>query len=718
MTRPATRPAGAGEAGGALPVPWSAIALLSGTALGYEILLTRLFSIVHWHHFAYMVISLALLGYGASGTFLTLAERRLAGRFTPVFVANALLFSLSSAGCFLLAQRIPLNPLELPWDLRQPGYLVAVYLLLVIPFFGAANALGMALWHFRARVHRVYAADLLGAGAGAAGIILVLTLVRPERALAIIAGLGILAAGLALPVRARGIRAVAVLVAVGLGAMPTGWIQIQVSEYKTLSQALAVVGAERAAERSGPLGLVTLLRNEEVPFRFAPGMSLATGKEPPEQLGLFVDGDSIGAITRFEGEEPPEYLDALTSALPHHLLERPRVLLLGSGGGSGVLQALLHEARSVDAVELNPQVVALVREDFSGFAGELYNRPDVQVHIAEARGHVEATERRYDLIQIDLLDAFGTASAGLRAQSESYLYTVEAFQTYLQHLRPGGLLAVTRWLRLPPRDSLKLTATAVRALQRLGAPDPGRHLALIRGWKTTTLVVARTPLEDRDISALKAFARERSFDTAYYPGMPIEEANRFNRLEQPYLYEGAKALLGPDAERYMRDYKFDIAPATDDRPYFFSFSKWSSLPELLEMRSRSGLSQLDWGYWVLVATVAQATLASVVLILLPLLALRGSTQAPAGLRWRTLVYFGAIGLAFMFLEIAFIQRFTLFLAHPLYAVAVVLAGFLVFAGLGSAASGRLGDGRGRVWALAGAIGAVSVAAIQFGSLGA
>jgi SAM-dependent methyltransferase len=683
--------------------------VLSGTALGYEILLTRLFSIIHWHHFASMVISLALLGYGASGTFLTLAERWLAGRFTAAFVASSLAFSASCVGCFLLAQRLPLNPLELPWDARQPGYLLGMYLLLVIPFFAVANGIGLALWQFRSRVHRVYAMDLLGAGAGAAGIIALLTQVRPERALALCAGLGVLSAGLAVTRRRRLVRPAALLGGALVAALPAGWIQLGIADYKGLSQSLAVMGAQREVELSGPLGLVTLVRNEMVPFRFAPGMSLATGQAPPEQLGLFVDAEPIGAVTRFDGENPPAYLDALTSALPYHLLDRPRVLLLGAGGGSGVLQALLHRASRVDAVELNPQVVELVRDDYAAFAGDLYARGDVRAHIAEARGYLASTPERYDLIQIDLLDAFGTSSAGLRAQSESYLYTVEALESCLRHLTPGGMLAITRWLRLPPRDSLKLTTTAVRALQGTRAAEPARHLALIRGWKTTTLLVGRAPLGPAAIESLRRFTRERSFDTAWYPGMPEGEANRYNRLDKPVLYRGVQALLGPDAASYVERYKLDIAPATDDRPYFFSFSKWSSLPELLDMPSRAGLSQLDWGYWVLVATLIQAVVASAVLILVPLLALRGSRRAPAPLKWRTLLYFGAIGLAFMFLEIAFIQRFTLFLAHPLYAVSVVLAGFLVFAGLGSALSGRLAGRRGGLWAVAGGIAALSLA---------
>jgi len=616
-------------------------------------------------------------------------------------MANAVLFALTVVASFLLAQRVPFNALEIAWDGRQFWYLLALYLLLAIPFFCIANCIALAFMHYRKQIHRIYAFDLVGAGAGALGVILLLFAMPPATALLVLGGLGLVAALVAsLEIGLRLRWGIGILLgALFLGALlPERWTALQLSPYKGLSQALQVMGAEQVVERSSPLGLVTVVRNEEVPFRFAPGLSLAAMTGPPEQLGLFSDGEALGVITRFSGDYAAlGYLDYLTSALPYHLLRQPHVLVLGAGGGSDVLQALYHQARLVDAVELNPQIVALLRGEFAEFAGGLYDRTDVRVHIGEARGFIAASRQRYDLIQIALLDAFSTASAGLYALSESYLYTVEAFEEYLRHLNPQGMLAVTRWLRLPPRDDLKLFATAVIALERAGAPDSGARLMLIRGWKTSTLVMKNGQFTEEEMAALRIFCRERSFDLAYYPGMTAAEANRFNVLERPYLYEGAMAILGPERNDFLQRYKFNLRPATDDRPYFFHFFKWRTLPELLSLQARSGLGQLEWGYLILVATLIQAFLAGVVLILLPLwLGRQGtfSTAAGRSARWRVLGYFLAIGLAFLFLEIAFIQKFILFLSHPLYAVAVVLAAFLVFAGLGSGYSQRFEARRG------------------------
>ncbi len=346
---------------------------------------------------------------------------------------------------------------------------------------------------------------------------------------------------------------------------------------------------------------------------------------------------------------------------------------------------------TVDAVEINPQYVRLVTERFAEFAGRLYERPGVRIHVAEARSFVAGRRDRYDLIQLPLLDSFAAAAAGTHSLSESYVYTVEAFEEYLDHLRPGGYLAITRWLKLPPRDSLRLFATAVEALERRAIDEPARQLVLVRSWNTTTLLVKNGALSADDVATIRHFAEERAFDLGFLRGMTREEANRHNTLEQPYFFDGAVALLGTERAAFLRHYKFNIAPTTDDRPYFFDFFKWEALPELLDRRALGGAALLDWGYLVLTATLLQAAVLSLLLILAPLLWLdRNRLKAVAAAeRWRIALYFLAIGLAFLFIEIASIQHFILFLGHPVYAIAVVLCGFLVLAGLGSGAAPRL-----------------------------
>jgi len=657
--------------------PLIAIALVSAAAIAYEVLLLRLFSIIQWHHFAYMIISLALLGYGASGTFLALTKNWTG--FSRLFALNAILFGLSALICFLFAQQIPFNPLELLWDWHQPLYLSLMYLLLAIPFFFAANCIGLSFYHFRDKVGRIYSADLLGAGLGALGVVLLLFFVPPLEALKILSVLGLVSAALLSP-----LRLVVVLLLIGI-AILFPWTSLQISPYKGLSQTLQISGSKILQEQSSPLGLLTVVENKKIPLRYAPGLSLNSTAFPPEQLGVFTDGDALSVINRYTGQKL-NYLDFLTSALPYHLLDRPKVLLLGAGGGSDVLQALYHNASHTDAVELNPQIVNLVKQEYADFAGRLYDKVDI--HIAEARGFVAGSKADYDLIQVALLDSFGASSAGLYALSENYLYTVEALEQFLAHLKPGGLLAITRWLKLPPRDSLKLFATAVTALKNADVKTPGEHIALIRGWKTSTLLIKKGTFTGQDIRKLHRFCEVRSFDVAYYPGISKTAPNQYNLLSLPYFYKGAIALVGNAREDFITDYKYNISPATDDRPYFFNFFKWQLLPELFSKRGSGGMGLLEWGYPVLIATLMQAAIFSLLLILLTLFFIKPGEEVKRQKK-RVFVYFLALGFAFLFVEMAFIQKFILFLSHPLYAVAVVLCAFLIFAGLGSRYSSRL-----------------------------
>ncbi len=669
--------------------PLASVALISSAALAYEILLMRLFSIVQWHHFAYMIISLALLGFGASGTFISLARNTVAARFEVIYLGSATLFAVSSLACFLIASRFPFYPDAMLFDPAQWIILVTTYLLLALPFFFAANVIGLAFTRFPRNITYVYASDLIGAGVGSVGVILLLFLVLPMTALKLIATLGFLAAAAAAYEFRLGIRpaaAVGVLVA-ALWLLPVSPQTLHVSQYKALSQALRIPGTSIEVESSSPLGLVTALTSRQVPLRHAPGLSLAADAELPEQIGLFTDADNLSVINRFDGTVAGlDYLDQLTTALPYHLSSPRNVLVLGAGGGTDVLQAVINDVEHVDAVELNPDIVKLLRNQYGEFSGHIYDDARVDVHIAEARGFVARSKTPYDLMVISLLDAYGASAAGLYALSENYLYTVEALEQYFSALSPGGTLAVSRWVKMPPRDTLKLFATAVESLRRAGFNDPGEHMVLIRGWQTSTLLIRRGSFSDADIATLRSFCEQRLFDLAWYPGMTAEEANRYNVLRRPLFYEAARALVGPETGSFIDSYKFNIEPATDDAPYFFHFFRWRVLPEILSLRGQGGLPLLEGGYLVLIVTLLQAIIAGAVFVLLPVVLpvgrrLTGSHDIS---RMRVFSYFLLLGLAFLFLEIAFMQKLILFLSHPLYAAAVVLTAFLVFAGLGSA----------------------------------
>ncbi len=656
--------------------------------MAYEVLLMRLFSIIQWHHFAYMMISLALLGYGVSGAFLMLLQRPLLQRFATSYTVNLALFGVCSVGCFLVAQHIPFNAEEVLWDPRQTVWLLCTYLLLAVPFFFAANAIGLALIHYRARLSRIYAADLLGAGLGSIAILALLFVVKPSQALMVLGLLGICAALLASWELRQTKAAVWLLpLAAVLLLIPTSWSTLEISPYKGLSQTLLVKDTRIIAERSSPLGLLSVVESPTIPLRHAPGLSLNATTEPLIQLGVFTDGDALSVISRYSGDRQTlAYLDQLSSALPYHLRPINRALILGAGGGNDVLQALYHQAKNIDAVELNPQFARLVTTDYADFAGHLYQTPGVMLHIAEARSFAAGSPGDYDLIQVSLLDSFSASASGQYSLSENHLYTTEALTEFLQKLADDGFLSITRWIKLPPRDTLKLFATGIDALSASGVDDPGQQLILIRGWQTSTLLVKNGTVSTQDIQRVRAFCKARSFDMAYYPGITRSETNRYNQLRDAWFHDATQALLGERREYFLDDYKFNLRPSSDEQPYFFHFFKWQTLTEVLQLRERGGAPLTDAGYLILAATLVQAVIASLLLILLPIWIYqrRNSTTKQVIRRSTVIGYFFILGLAFLFIEIAFIQKLLLFLHHPLYAVAVVLSSFLVFSGLGSA----------------------------------
>jgi len=656
------------------------VGLLAGAALAYQVLLFRLLAIVQWHTFVATIVSLALLGHGAAGTALALAGKRLLPRFGSFYAGSAALFAVSAPACWALAQALPFNGLELVWNPLQLAWLAGYFLLLSLPFFFAACCFGLAFMHARERIAVLYAADLIGAGLGAGIATGLLFLLPVETALRTAAIAGAVAASLPpAPRIARLALPAAALIAIVL--LPRPWLAPQITEFKGLPRALSVIGAEVEAEYSSPYGLLTTVRNKTIPFRHAPGRSLTATSEIPEQLAVFSDGDAMTALIAWDGRrESLSWLTETTSALPYQLLGRPRVLVLGAGGGAEVWQALYHDAWEVEAVEINPAMLMLLRASL--------HDPRVRFHQGDARGFVQSDRGQYDLIQVAPLDSYGGSGAGVQAMAESHLYTVEAIADYYARLAPGGLLALTRWVKEPPREGPRLFATAVAALRALGI-DPGERLAVIRGWQTSTLLVSNGDLSVADIGRLRAFCETRGFDPVWFPGIGREEANRSHLLPRPWQHEAAVALLGDHADRFLADYKFHIEPATDDRPYFFHFFRWSLLSELIALRGQGGLTLLDTGYLVLVGTLALAAPLSLVLVLAPLAALgrRPGNRS----RLRPGIYFLCLGLAFLLVEVACMQRYGLFVGQPLFATVAVLSGFLVFAGAGSLMASRLRD---------------------------
>jgi hypothetical protein len=689
--------------------PWRtrlAVALVSLAVIALELALMRALAMRFWHHLAHMVISVAILGFGASGTALTLLRRRVLAHPAAWMASLTASLAMSVPACWALAEWVPLEVGFLAWDASQLLHVALLELAMLGPFALAAGVIGIALMDRPEHVSGHYAANLVGSGLVALGAVAAMHVLGSRELLMGASGAALLAMGVLVSWgRARG--AVALLTA--LGATALLWevtpLEPRISPYKTLSQLRLVAGAEVIHRVEGPLGRIDVVAGEAI--HHAPGLSLGFQGEVPKHALMVFDGDAVSPIYDCRGPDDWAFMDHTTPAGAYRVLNRPSVLVVGAGGGAQIGLAVYHKASRVVALEANPQVVGLMTGPLLQRGGHVYGAPGVEVRATEARGYLAGNDERFDLVEMPPLDSFGASGAGLHATQESYLYTVEAFAAMLGNLSDTGVLSVTRWTRTPPRDELRVFDTAGEALRRLGR-DPAQHLVMIRSWATVTAFAFDSPIDAERAMALRAFCRERSFDLCYLPGLTVGEANRFHILDEPHYFHACEALLGPERETFLADYLFRVRAATDEKPYFHHTARWRTGRILEEHLGRSGRAFVELGHWMLLAALAQATILGVVLILLPLLP-RAALLRRSPRRGATLGYFLGIGAGFMLLEMAMLSRLILYLAHPIYSAATVIGGFLVFAGLGSALSTRWRATPARVATIAGVVVAILAA---------
>lgn len=657
------------------------LSLLSAASLAFEITLTRLFSVTQWYHFAFLAVSVALLGYGASGTALSLMPRWTAPPTARRAAGLAALFAVAAVVATLSLNHLPFDSYRIAWERIQILYLVVYYLALALPFFCTGLVTGLLLAAYPGQSPRLYAANLLGSAAGGLLPVLLLPLIGEGVTLAI-AALGLAAA----PAFAHGAgqrRSRTWILLAGAGLLlllawrPPALFQLRLSPYKGLSQVLRFPDARLAWQRWNAFSRVDRVASTAI--RSAPGLSLDYPGALPLQDGLFVDGDDLSPLVldRAAGQELAAYLPV---ALPYQMQPGGRALVLEPRGGLDLWVALSQGRGPVVAVESNPLLVAA--------AGGPYNDGRVRVVIEDGRSFAHRTAERFDLIHLSLSDGYRPVTSGAYSLGERYDLTVEAFQDYLARLRPEGLLVVERWLQMPPSETLRAGATAVEALRRSGAADPAARLVVLRNWQLGLILVKNGAFTAAEMEQVRAFCRAQELDLVAMPGLTEAETNRYNVLQEPVYYRAFRDLLA-DAEALYAAQAYDIRPPTDDRPFFFHFFKWGQTRAVLQQMGRTWQPWGGSGYLVLIALLAVAVVTSAALILLPLALGRGRTERLRGPRGRTAGYFGLLGLGFLFVEIPLMQRFILFLGQPIYAITAVLASLLFFSGLGSLAAPRL-----------------------------
>lgn len=680
------------------------IFLLSAAGLAFEITLTRVFALAQWYHFAFMSVSLALLGFGASGSALSLLRGTIARlRLAPHRILGMLaaLFGLGVMLSYLSINFLPFDSYRLAWDRMQLLYFVFYYLSLALPFFFGGLAVGGLLAARPELTTRVYAANLAGSAMGCLLALIALPILGGAGAVLFSAALGGVAA-FVFDGRGRRLRwfyAAMIVTLMGTIIVSPAGLEIRLSEYKGLSHAERFPDAQTVFRQWNASSRVDVLQSSSI--RAAPGLGLAYLGAMPPQHGLFVDGDGLSGIVdlaRVGDEELAAFVDNLPTALAYRLRPDARALILEPRGGLDIHVALQGGAASVRAVESNGLVVDAVRA-----FGSLYDNPRVTPVVTGGRSYLRRNPARYDVIDLALTGSYRPVTSGAFSLTEDYLLTQEALADYLSHLDDDGLLVLSRWLQAPPSESLRAWALAVEAVE---GKQAARRLVAIRGWSTSMILLKNGLWTAEEIATVQEFCAARSFDLLYYPGMTESEANRFAVHEHPIYHRAFTGLLAADdRERFYSEYAFAIRPPTDERPFFFHFFTWQQTPAILEKLGQTWQPFGGSGYLVLMALLALALLASGVFILLPLAIRRRSLPGPK--KW-VFAYFALLGWGYLFVEIPLMQRFILFLDHPVYAFAAVLFSLLLFSGIGSALAPRLPQ--------RGALAILSVAALLYSLL--
>jgi len=634
------------------------IALGSFSALLLELALTRLFSVVLFYHFAFLAISIALLGLGAGGVFAYLLKSWLA-RFETRQLAARL--------CILNALLLPLvleTILHVPVSLELSSAnffrLTVMYLASAIPFFVTGLQFSIIFARESDHIPRLYAADLLGGAMACLGVVPLLNWIGGPNTI-LFAGLTSALAGTVWAIR-QNVRRVSAIMALGLAML----IAINHS-----GRVIDVVYAK--GELRDPAWVEFAAWN-------------AISRVEVDRVGpaktVVIDADASTYImnanpSQWQGTVWQKNLMAAPPALANVLRPHGEYAIIGPGGGVDVLRAVANGSPSVTGIEINPIIAnTIMRGRYADYSYHLYQRPDVHLHVTDGRSFIRNSHQQFDVVQMTLVDTWASTAAGAFALSENSLYTVEAFREYFQHLRPDGMIAITRWEFQQPREALRVVSVAMQSLHSLGITQCARNFIVVSegdldedGIPVVVLAkkTAFTPREEQAVQ--EHVASNPVLVGLYRPSDPGQ--NPFSTL-----------ISGNDAYAFAKTYPYNVAPVYDNAPFFFFTLKFRQI-----LGSESLQQGIDWkvnlGVAVLGMVLVISCLAVLVFLVLPLALRPGRRQ-----RMLPLLFFVAVGLGYILVEVAFIQRFVLFLGHPTYALTVVVFLLLLSSGAGSLTSRR------------------------------
>jgi spermidine synthase len=644
------------------------IACISASVLLVELGITRIFSVITWSHFAFLAVSLALFGLSASAVFIHVFARR----HPPELVAKhfwryALVFSVLTTVVALLLLRTNIGS---AFGSRGMGSLAAVYVMTASPFFAAGACLALAVSRLHHDINRVYGADLAGAALGCFLFLPALELFGGPGPLVGAAALGGFAAWCFAESRASRVVAAAMASAAAIALV----VHV-IHPYLDIRYT-------KAGERPW----IFTKWNSHSRVAVYPethqdwGLSNNYKGAHPQSLFMDIDASASTEILVAKSTADVAFLSHEVTAFGYRLMPPGgESLVIGPGGGRDVWSALVFGAPRVVGVEINSIIVNdVMRRRFRSESGDVYGKPEVEIFVDDGRNFIARSREHYDVIQASLVDTWAATAAGAFSLTENNLYTTEAFVEYLQHLKPDGVLTLSRW----SPEGIRVLSLARAASERMGGAVADRFFAVERPsiekdvTGMSTFLLRRRAFSDDENQRLRAAAQELGFRIVYAPGLhggpPDGDAD--------YV----KLATASEAKAVYAEHEDDISPVIDDRPFFFQAVKPEALPHVLRTAAFSD----DTDGMSILVRLLYVSLAMVVLfIVLPLFLLGGAKQRelPIG----RLGYFACLGIGFMLIEIGLMQRFVLFLGHPVYALTVVLFTLLIGGAAGSRLSRRI-----------------------------
>ncbi|MFK7741089.1 MAG: hypothetical protein AB8H80_12285 [Planctomycetota bacterium] len=708
-------------------VPWGmfvGIAVISASLLAFQVLLTRVCALRLAFHFSFLIISNSLLGIGASGSLLTLFESRWRKNPDAWIWGFSVLYVISLLGTWWFARsfEIPeqMKFQELDWETFQP---FAIYNLgLAVPFFFGGGAVGLILSAYSHRVNRLYASDLLGAGAGCLICPILLWPLGAGGALCAVAILGILTVAFVAPKVVRGanwVIAIVLSIAFGVAALSGVDKMFPVPGKKylqiTKERGMSIEGPKDYSRWSAnsridviptplPIWVAYGVGAKDKPFVKNPANKAKFGK----QKWIMQDGDAGTFVTDYTNSQlSREYLLRTLYAVGGSVKQGmgvegagPRVFIIGVGGGPDVWAHKLLGASYIKGVELNKGVLQVHDRVARGYSEGILDDPNIEFVCDEGRSALMRDDSKYDIIQMTGIDTWTSLASGAYVLAENYLYTVEAVRQMYDHLEEGGLLQITRMGATMER--LRMLSNVNQAFVEMGVGDFADSIAVVTAQLDglTTVLVRKGKFPEAEVQKLEAFLETSGHGVLH---MPLREP-RPNRI--------AAFIGNDDKQKFIDEFPKNISPTTDDQPYFFNFTRWDAPAEQQDAAIDEAVEVSQGNPKFLWYQLGFSAVVALLLIVVPLAFKRRGTKTLHPFRF--LVYFSGIGVGFIFLEIALIQKLTLLLGQPLYSIVVTLFSILIFTGIGSFVCGPLIR---RAWAarlIPLGIAAVTIAIIVYG----